>query len=235
MICPDNITDEGQDRLRTQYRESDKFIALLRHDLDYIQTLTTLVCAIPELFDLDTALGEQLTWLGKVLGFPRTHCVCTLPPVYGVPCDGVTYPYEIVTDPCLPATWLGCRDSGETTITIGDDEIYRGFLRARIYQMLGLYDITSLTRAAKHIWGDNVGVDVLKPFEVIVAPGRALSSLDRALVPIAFRVLPIAPGIVGKVSYHTGPIVGFGAGWVGACEGGGFLCPENPYAYSCAA
>jgi hypothetical protein len=234
MICPDNVTNQVLERILTQYRESPNLIRLIRHDVDFVQGLINAICAIPDLFDIDTAVGDQLTIIGKWLGFPRTHCVCVDPMVYGFPCGDPVIDARLVTDFCEPATWDDCRQTGTTTITIGDDDVYRAILKARARQNMQLYHMGSLTEAVQGIWGTSASVEVLKVFEVVICPGRALSTFERDILPIAFRALPIAHGIVPKVSYHEGKAFGFGDGWGGLCENAGWICPENPHIYSCA-
>ena len=222
------------DRVLTQYRESPVLLGLLRIYLDQIEQALLVARGIPEYFDLDTAMGDQLTLLGKRLGFPRCHCVCTLPPVFGFDCGGsYTGPYEIV-GLCEGGSWLACRETGTSTVCIDDDEMYRAFLRARRYQTLGLYDADSLQAAAEHIWGDTVQIHNLGGGRVVVSPGRALSADETVMRQIAFRVLPIAPGIQALTSDATGPIFGFGDGWYGFCDDAVWLCPADPHPYDCA-
>ena len=42
---------------------------------------------MPEKFDILTAVGDQLTIVGKWLGFPRCHCICQNVPVFGFSCS----------------------------------------------------------------------------------------------------------------------------------------------------
>src|SRR5690606_21915427 len=98
---------------------------------------------------------------------------------------------------------------------------YRGILKARRYQALGLYDADSLLAAARHIWGAKASVSNLGGGRVVVAPGRALTEIEQILFPVAFRALPIAPGITALTSDAVGPVAGFGAGWAGfSCDTG---------------
>lgn len=78
------------DRIRTQYRESPNLLAYFRHVLGQIADAQTALCRIPAAFDLDTAVGDQLTILGKDLGFPRRHCQGQFRPVFGFGANGFT-------------------------------------------------------------------------------------------------------------------------------------------------
>lgn len=233
--CPEPgvLVDVEIGRVLTQYRESTKLLGLIRAYLGQVEETLISICAIPSFFDLDTAIGDQLTLLGKRLGFPRCHCFCTVAPVFGFGCDAAyDGPYDIV-GLCEGGTWINCRDTGTSTLCIDDDEVYRSILKARRYQALGLYDAESLEAAAGHIWGATAQVHNLGGGRVVVAPGRLLSAYEAMVLPIVFRALPIAPGIKPLTSEATDLIFGFGTGWGGLCDGSGWLCPTDPYPYEC--
>lgn len=234
IICPSSgdLVETEIGRIATQYREANKFVAYMRASLGGIEDAALATCRIPEFFDLKTARGEQLTLLGKVLGWPRCHCVCDASPVFGFNEENGAASIRI-SGLCDEGTWLDCNDAGTGEICIADDEIYRGFLKARRYQMLGLYDIASLTAAAICMWGKTASIVDSGFGYVVVSPGRELTDFEERALPLAFRVLPIAPGIRARVVLGAGPIFGIGAGWGGFCQGSRWLCPTDPHAYDC--
>ena len=71
--CPDinEMVEERIDRVLTQYRESPNLLFLLRTYLKAICSTGLNNCDLPEKFDINTAIGDQLTILGKRLGWPR--------------------------------------------------------------------------------------------------------------------------------------------------------------------
>lgn len=236
---PGVLVEEEVDRVRTQYRESPKLLGLIRAVLGQVEEAYLATCAIPSFFDLNTAVGDQLTLLGKRLGFPRCHCVCTTPPVIGFGCEGAyDGPYTLVGF-CDPSgSWIDCRETGTAEVCIDDDDAYRGILMARRYQALGMYSHGSLLAAAQSIWGDSASVSTLTGGQVLVAPGRELTAYEDMILPIAFRALPVAPGVKLMTSPAYGPIAGFGTGWAGFnCETGEpdseWLCPTEPHIYDC--
>jgi hypothetical protein len=89
MSCPTptELSESRIDRVLTQYRESPNLLFMLRTYLDKIAEAHLQICDLPEKLDLDTAAGDQLTLLGKRMGFPRSHCVCDAEPVFGFECD----------------------------------------------------------------------------------------------------------------------------------------------------
>lgn len=219
-LCPtpDAMVEERIDRVLTQYRESPKLLFLLRTYLRAVAETALRVCDLPEKFDLDTAVGDQLTLLGKRLGWPRCHCICETQPVFGFDCTGVPSGY-IQSGFCDDnVTWLECGPFGQSDICINDDEIYRRFLKARRYQVLALYDIESLTEAVRELFGPQAMVLDAGKGRVVIAPNRALTESEQALLQVYPRVLPVAPGI--RIRFHFGQvqdIFGFGDGWAGFC------------------
>ncbi|KRE07470.1 hypothetical protein ASE63_22485 [Bosea sp. Root381] len=228
-----DLVEAEVDKVATQYREATKFLALVRAFLGEGEGAAIELNEVPSFFDIDSAAGDQLTIIGKWLGFPRCHCVCDAPAVFGFDC-GSPGPFTIAGF-CAPgSTWVDCPPLGNSTLCIDDDEAYRGMLKARRYQMMGLYDVASLQAAIRHVWGDTAQVADTSVGSVILAPGRALTADETAQLPVAFRVFPIAPGIRAMVHLGFGPIFGFGTGWGGFCENAEFLCPTDPHTYTCA-
>lgn len=235
MECPDKavIVEERIDRILTQYRESPNLLGIIRHDLEQIADIIVAACDLPSEFDIDTAVGDQLTLVGKRLGWPRCHCICVPVPVFGFSC-GTTSPNKPIVGLCEGGVWSGCQEGGDGDICLDDDEVYRGFLKARRYQARQLWDIDSLSAAAQHIWGDTVTVVSMGGARVAIQPGRPLTNLEQIQLPVAFRVLPLAPGVTPFISYEVGKVFGFGAGWGGLCENAMWFCPQEFDPYNCA-
>lgn len=236
IVCPSpgDLVGATIGKVATQYREAEKFLSLIEAHLRQSEAAAIAVCAIPSYFDIDTAVGDQLTIIGKWLGFPRCHCVCDVPNVVGYTCGGSYVGPYTLAGYCEPgSTFINCPDLGSSTLCIDDDETYRGMLKARRYQMQGLYDIASLQAAARHIWGALASVVDSRAGQVVISPGLVLNAAETAQIPVAFRVLPIAPGIKGLVHLNTGLIAGYGQGWGGYCQGAFYICPTDPNTYSC--
>lgn len=231
--CPvqGELVETEIDRIATQYREANRLIGYMRAVLGEVEDAARAACAIPNYFDLLSAVGEQLTFIGKRMGFPRCHCICAPTPVLGFSCEGVDEPIPIA-GACEEATWLACHDSGAGDLCIYDDEAYRAHLMARRYQMLGLFDWASLRAAIQTVWGATAWIVDTKPGRIVIAPGRLLSKAERDRLPVTLRILPIAPG-VDPLMWLGGPVLGFGTGWAGACVGGEMLCPIKIDPYAC--
>ena len=297
-IAPAARVEAEVDRIATAYRESPNLLAYLRTVLGQVANAADAICRIPDAFDLDTAVGDQLTILGKDLGFPRRQCQGQLRPVFGYSAAGFTgtantsgpffgfacdeaappprvtgfcggsfcpeggepaFGFECETDidPTLPvvgfcgdetSTWFGCVDSAPAECEVGcesivpvegycsdgswfdcdgprfddytftDDDLYRRYLKVRRYQILGLYDLDSLTAAIRGLWGPAAYVATMDGGSVTLASGRLLSNVEKQILPVTVQVLPIAPGIRRLVHIDAGPVFGFGQGWGGLCD-----------------
>lgn len=212
------FTDKGINKLRDQYRESPKLIALITAALNQVEEAINAINAIPGFFDLDRAVGDQLTIIGNRLGWPRCHCVCSAPPVFGFPCNAAS-PIAPVVDFCDPGgNWIDCTPPGVSELCISDDELYRKFLKVRRYQMLGLFDRESLLAAIQTFWGEYAWIVRSDHGIVSIAPGRDLTEQEQTYLQLYPRVLPIALGIETRFHFGTMPVFGFGDNWGGFCE-----------------
>lgn len=211
-----DMVEERINRVLTQYRESPKLLHLLRTYLKAAADLHNQVCDLPERFALDTAVGDQLTLVGKRMGWPRCHCICDVSPVFGFDCGGVSL--RPITGFCDEgASWDDC-STGLSEICINDDEVYRTFLKVRTYQMTQRFDLSSLEACARLFFGQQAEVLYAGQGRVVVAPGRDLTPGEVALLQLYPRVMPLALGI--RVNFHFGEVrvFGFGEGWGGIME-----------------
>lgn len=213
----DVMIEERIDRVLTQYRESPKLQHVIRTYMLQIADVAQALCVVPDAFDLETATGDQLTLIGKRLGWPRCHCVCDVEPVFGFACDD-RISLRPILGFCEGAGWDSCVSSGISEICINDDDLYRRFLKVRRYQYLNLYDLGSLEESLEIFFGPDAGVMHGGQGRVVVAPGRDLTPAETSMLQLYARVLPIALGI--RVTFHFGPlrVFGFGEGWGGFAE-----------------
>jgi len=205
------------DRVLTQYRESPNLLFMLRTYLGKVAEIHEAVCALPDFFDIETAVGDQLTLLGKRLGWGRCHCVCDTEPVFGFYCAD-EFNINPIVGFCEPSsTWDDC-GPGVSDICINDDETYRAFLKVRIFQFLGRYDLASLEQSIRLFFGPQAMVLYRSEGKVVIAPGRDLTTTEILFLQLYPRVLPIALGIQVLFHFGTVRVFGFGDGWGGFDE-----------------
>ncbi|WP_232830659.1 DUF2612 domain-containing protein [Tropicimonas sp. IMCC34011] len=215
------------DRVLTQYRESPNLLsvaeAVLGQALDAKEQIEGILTA----FNIDTATGEQLTFIGRRLGWPRAHCICSETPVFGFDCTEAGDPG--IVGFCEPlSSWADCNVSGFGLLVVDDDEIYRQMLRVRIYQILGQFEITSLLEAARIVWPD---AEVLSSGggRIVLAPMDDEIDVTDPLLQIWPRILPVALGVRLLFHFGTRPVWGFGEGWgnIADCAGADRLADED--------
>lgn len=219
-ICPttEELSEERINLILTQYRESPNLLFLLRTYLKSLAGTALQICDLPSFYEIETAVSDQLTVLGKRLGWPRCHCVCEVQPVFGFECEGVVNNYPISGFCDESVTWVDCGESGVGEVCILDDEIYRKFLKVRRYQMLALFDITSLEETLKILFGELATLLDYGHGRIVIAPGRELSDPEIALLQLYPRILPVALGIQVRFHFDSPFVFGFGDGWGGFCE-----------------
>lgn len=217
-IVEGELVEQRIDRVLTQYRESPKLLHLIRTHLRQVEEAAIAVDSIPSFFEIETAVGDQLTLIGRRLGWPRCHCVCDVQPVFGFACEGVPADYPLAGFCDENSTWADCNAFGLSEICITDDETYRRFVKVRRYQMLRLFDLASLTAAVQTFWGGTATVLDAGHGRAVVAPGRALTEAEEKLLQLYPRVMPIAPGVVLRFHFGGTDVFGFGSGWGEFCE-----------------
>ena len=189
-IAEDQRIPEKISLLLTQYRESPNLIGLIEAYLSEVIEAQDAIKEIPSKFDLDSATGDQLTIIGKWLGFPRTHNVTSNVKVAGFECEGVTTKYNIGGF-CEDSLWLGCPGISSFEVSINDDDLYRKFLYVRRYQLLGRNDYKTFTTCISILFGNNATY-AQNGRIITVTPGRALTNYENLFVRVFERVLPRA-------------------------------------------
>lgn len=95
---PDVLVENAIDQVLTQYRESPNLLALARSLLHPPADTAKLVCEILDRFDIETATADQLTIIGKWLGWPRCHCAGRRRTVFGFACEPLSAVYIVDGD-----------------------------------------------------------------------------------------------------------------------------------------
>ena len=200
------------DRVLTQYRESPNLLAWLRTYLVQVLDARNALAGIAEAFDLDTAEGEQLSFIGARMGFPRNHPAGKLKTFFGFP--GA----PAVATPIAGWTFGEWKTGPETEAASMPDDLYRRFLktlrhkhRARFLRGDFLLAARELLGPGAHLLNERVG-------RLQLATGRLLTEDERVRVHLFQEVLPVAPGAVLEV-WEVEKAFGFGEGWGGWGEG----------------
>ena len=221
MACRDvpDLVEERIDRVLTQWRESPNLLGMARAYLAEMATVARQACEMLEHFDIDTAVGDQITILGKVLGWPRCHCKGQRRPVFGFACIGDCGPPPVPIGGFCEAEWDCGNGPDYIEFCFADDELYRGFLKARIITLTGDYTRSGIAAGAREVFGEDACILREGPGKVALYAGRLLTGIEISIAHLYQQVLPVAPGIRLEIWHGNGPAFGFGSGWGGFCDG----------------
>jgi Protein of unknown function (DUF2612) len=232
QACPqplDWVTQEI-DKIITQYREAYKFKALTKNHLKQIEEAAVYACGISQYFNIETAECDQLTMLGRLLGFSRFQCKglqrprfkwSTCNPLAALcvcsACDECAY--EQGTGWC-EGYWGDIYDPFE--FTCGDDELYRRFLFCRIIQRGKKFTKGNLVKALNLLYDTDEAMVISSQGGVIrVAICRPLTQFERRAWHMYRAVLPVGLGVRTEIldQKTTAKPFGFGTGWGEWCVG----------------
>ena len=214
-----DLVESRIDKVLTQYRESPKLLFMLRTYLALIADLIDISEGMATHFELDSAVGEQLTYIGNEMGWPREHCVCTPPPVFGLT-SGDCAANPLILGFCeVGGSWQNCVTAELGSLRVDDDELYRQMLYVRAYALDRRFDRAALDLCVAILWGEAAQILYDQNGKIVIAIGRELSASESVYLPLYTKVLPVNAGV--KVLYHRGSaknLFGFGFGWGGFCE-----------------
>lgn len=226
------MEEERINRILTQYRESPKLLGLIRAALSELADVAERGDAIQSAFDIDTSTGDQLTMIGKWLGWPRTHCQGSRAKVFGFACEdddcSVGYP---VLGFCEGARFA-CEGALYEEYTFNDDALYRRYLKARAAAINAAqtndYTREDLVAAASALLGDECVIVKERRGEIILCLTRFFTSAELQILHLAEHVLPIAPGIKLTWAHCDGEIFGIGTGWGEICSSSFYKIIKDP-------
>ena len=106
--------------LVTSYNQKPKFVAMIKALTDGLYSFQELANIVPSLFNIDTAVGQQLDVLGQWIGFPRTLNISKQWFSFNEPYEGFDM-----------GEWYVFGDVPYTSVTL-TDQLYRIILKAKI-------------------------------------------------------------------------------------------------------
>lgn len=220
-----DVLEEVLNEVLTQYRESPKLLHLIRNYMERLDDLRLVAEELPNFFDVLTASGDQLTIIGKWLGWPRAHRVGVETSVFGY-----SYSNEGCEDDCsdgppvagwCTGEWGDCINTEFSPYFFDDDDVYRRYLLSRVVQLFGDYRRRTVTLCSRLIYGDTAYILREGAGWVTISTGRPFLADERSVRHLVRQVLPVAPGVlVNIVSQPSGSrVFGYGRGWGEWCTG----------------
>lgn len=203
----------------TQYRESPNLLAFMELYTTSLVPVGEALCDL--VFDIDTSVGDALTLIGKIVGFPRTHCSGTRTKAFGFCEDSCSGRRSNVGGFC-DSEWACGEGSFLTTAgeyTFVDDELYRKFLKSMVLRNDNDFTRSTLREAVKLLFGENAGILRENSGHVDIFTGGDLTDEEYDVAHLYELVLPIAPGVSVGIYENNQEPFGFGNGWGGFCNG----------------
>jgi hypothetical protein len=121
MAAPNDV-QHYLDRITPEHADKPKFMAMIEGVAQPFADAQAVLASIPELYDLDSAVGVQLDRVGKRVGRSRD---------IAVPITNVWFSFSDPLRGFSQGIWRGPY-SDRTSINSLDDDIYRKLLRAKI-------------------------------------------------------------------------------------------------------
>lgn len=214
------LADARLSRVLTQYRESPSLLGMIEAYLLEMAEVMERADAIPAAFDIDASTGDQLTMIGKWLGFPRAHPRGQRVRAFGFSRDdrpSLTYPVAGFCD----SRFL-CEGHDFEAKTFSDDAEYRRFLKARAVSvnaaLANRYSRDVITDAANSLFsGGNVVIVREEGGSLTLCLTRFFTEGEKDILHMATQVLPLPLGVTVFWAHSDGVPFGSGSGWGEFC------------------
>lgn len=177
-----DYTEEARTRVTEAFKEKDVFD-------NYVQLLTQAQTGLENTFkdllqlrDIDSATGDQLDIIGRIVGQDRELIAADLYDFFGMIGALNAFPMGDFNDPTIGGIFYsyGIDFGGNVEL---DDETYRTFIRAKIYKNITASTPEQFIRAIKLIFGiDRLAVVAEGDASVTVLLGGNLTNFQRVLL-----------------------------------------------------
>jgi len=177
-----NYTEEARTRVTEQFKGAevfDNYVQILtKGQIDLENTFKDLL----QLRDIDTATGEQLNIIGRIVGQDRELIAADLYDFFGMIGALNAFPMGDINDPSIGGIFYsyGIDLGGNVEL---DDETYRTFIKAKIYKNITASTPEQFITAIKLIFGlDQLAVVAEGDASVTVLLGGQLTPFQRILL-----------------------------------------------------
>lgn len=221
----DRLICKAQDNLAGQYSESTNLRELVRIFVAQLEESECNLADLCVLLDCDNATGEQLTAIGEIVGWPRTHCSAQCTVSFGFACPGTSEcDNENILGWCSGEWLCGTQESATKDYTFTDDELYRSFIKAKIAARFATGTTTEVLATAQALLGPDTCLGNVQNGETQIIAPRLLTSEEKSIIELIRRILPVSLAGTATINESDGPPFGFAcpgtdcepAGW---CDG----------------
>jgi len=191
--------------ITSQHRDKDNFVAMNSFDVSPYQKMQTILDDIPNLYDVDLAIGVQLDTIGEWVGVSRR---------VNTPLTGVYFEWDNV-DTMIgwdSGSWIGQFDS-TTGLSFLPDDSYRRLIKTKIASNTWNGSITMAYDIWETIFTNSYIIiqDNQDMTMSIGIAGEKLGAVDQALLTGGY--IPLKPMGVGVNYYMITTSAGAFFGW----------------------
>ena len=184
------------------------FVATVALLANGVADITALLQSFPTLFNLNTAVGQQLDIIGQWVGITRVIAGVLSPGFFGFADDVSALGFGELTDASIGGRFIELTDAASGSTILGDPE-YRLLLKAKIAENNWSGDIAELEAAVADLIP--IPVATIDPGALVVAflPSGNIDPTVAALIT-GYDILPRAAGVryqfmlpLGTLSWTT--------------------------------
>lgn len=198
------------DLLIYQYRGKPNAEAEITAILSPMNDIFNLYNSFETAFDIDTAVGNQLDIIGKIVGLNRTVPLLVPKKYFGFDDDINTYPYSELFEPILTYQFKELSEQDYTDLQL-NDENYRFFLKAKIAKNFAKSDIISINNIIAYLFDDKA--DVVDGYDMsLILQVNNDVDIDRVRQVQQLNLLPKPQGVMYNnaiIKYYENDTFGF--------------------------
>lgn len=109
--------------ITSEHRDKPNFEAMISTDVSPMVQVQDLLTSMIPLFDIDTAVGQQLDVIGEWAGFPRT---------INIAITGIYFSWNDLDESLGWERGIWRDDFAPGAVTVLPDDVYRNFIKAKI-------------------------------------------------------------------------------------------------------
>ena len=195
-----------------QYHDKPKAIATVKALVDILMPINSntgnlLITDVRDAFNVDTAVGEQLDWIGQWVGIDRLYSGINLSNTSFIFFDADLgnnnilhrgYLDLLAENPADAGTWLDISDLSTITNSLNDDD-FRKLVKLKILENNMNFSWASLVNAIYSVFGNSVYIDTNGAMHMAYFVPENLTSLLTAMVTKKILPRPLGVTISGLV------------------------------------
>lgn len=159
------------------------------------------------MWNIESSVGKQLDFIGKILGQPREIIIDDLEPYFGFDGAEAAETFSSVSNPAVGGVWKSILSNKKSSvIRLLDDETYRLLLRARIFNRGESTSINHLLKVVNTLTSSTTATVnfVEAGYATISLPAEDATEIFKHFFERRYRrnsVIPIPTGVRVEINY----------------------------------